>query len=110
MTGLDKKLEQLKIKLLADGGYSYILLVTPDDCESKTLALQQKDERSVVENLNAAVANNWAVAREVFRGSPLFQAVCLMIVYQVEAMVLEEFPLRFLSELKEYFPMEVQNQ
>jgi hypothetical protein len=40
---------------------------------------------------------NWAVAKQVFRGTPEMQTMALLVVYQLSARKLKQAPLRLIN-------------
>lgn len=85
-------IEEKQICLLADRGYSHHRLVTPDDHRPEVWNNLQKSLRSKVE-LVIGLTKNFSLAAAVFRGPPEQQEVALIICYQLEAMMLQEYPL-----------------
>lgn len=93
-SGLQSLLEKLNVNLLADLGYHDFHLVTPLSHMPADWRAIQAGMRSVVENINGVV-EKWNYASERVRGHhPQFQAYCLLVIYNLVALVLEEFPLR----------------
>lgn len=81
-------------RLLADRGYSGCVFVKPDEVNKPcTWNNKQKALRSVVEVV-FAYAKNWEVANQTFKQSPEFQAMCLIVVYQLAQLQIKQFPLR----------------
>jgi hypothetical protein len=69
-------------KLLADGGYSHLSLVSPNNNKSAFWNLQQKRKRVVIEWLNAYI-KLWGFAKTRNRNSPEFQSIGLLVVYEI---------------------------
>lgn len=93
ITETHQKMDQLQLKWLADGGYGYHRLVTPDDRRSKEWNNTQKSLRSIVEVV-AGLAKNYAICRDQFGGNPELQEMIIMSVYQLTNINLKEYPLR----------------
>jgi len=81
------------IKLLADGGYSNAMLVTPDKSMDTKWNDVQKSLRSIVETV-VGMAKNWGTTGQKFRMNPEVQELVLMIVYNLVQLNLLSFPLR----------------
>jgi len=94
LTGMKEYITERGIKLLADRGYSYTLLVTPDD-DNKDVKWNniQKTLRSIVE-IVIGLAKNYATAASKFRMGPELQELVLMIVYYLVQLNLLSAPLR----------------
>lgn len=81
-----------KFKLLADGGYKFRNLVTPDDEKSANWNNQQKSSRSIVE-ITIGLIKTWSVASKTVFNIEI-QEMALYVVYQLQAMKLLKYPLR----------------
>ena len=80
------------IKLLADGGYSFRNLVTPNTTKSNEWNNRQKSERSIVE-ITIYLIKTWGLANKtVF--SIEKQEMALYVIYQLQAMKLLKYPIR----------------
>ncbi|KAL6073876.1 DDE Tnp4 domain-containing protein [Balamuthia mandrillaris] len=98
ISGLRAFVEDNQIYLLADGGYRHHRLITPSKYMPLSWNQKQKLYRSVVETV-IGLGKNWSLAAEKYRGqSVFFHAVLLMLVYQLVAMDLQDFPLRLLDD------------
>lgn len=92
ITKMDERIEQDQVYLLADRGYSHHRLIIPDDNESQEWNNQQKGVRARVEMVIGLV-KHFSVCSLVFRQSPELHEIALMTCYQLQAMLLREFPL-----------------
>ncbi|KAL6064265.1 hypothetical protein QOT17_011014 [Balamuthia mandrillaris] len=98
ISGLRAFVEDNQIYLLADGGYRHHRLITPSKYMPLSWNQKQKLYWSVVETV-IGLGKNWSLAAEKYRGqSVFFHAVLLMLVYQLVAMDLQDFPLRLLDD------------
>jgi hypothetical protein len=89
---VDTLLENWKIYLLADRGYVGSNLITPRDMADENMNQIHKRLRSIVEKVFGFI-KNWEVAAGRFRLSPEAQRISLMIIYQLAALIMKEFPL-----------------
>lgn len=96
LTGMKQYLLKHKIKLLADAGYSFCMLVTPDHGSPRKWNNFQKGMRSVVET-TIGLVKFFAVTNDKFLGSPELHTMAVHVCYQLTAMRLKEFPLRTLN-------------
>ena len=92
-TGLREYVNSMKLKGLADGGYTdKISLIVPDDEKGHSWNQKQKSLRSIVECVIGYV-HSWGVATERYKGSTEMQEVCLLIVYELANRQLKQNPL-----------------
>ena len=98
MLGITKMKEFLidnDIKLLADRGYKFLQLVTPnDDTHSVEWNNRQKGLRSVVET-TCGMVKLYEIAALTCRQSPDWHELALMVCYQLTNINLKLFPLRY---------------
>lgn len=88
-------LSRERIRLLADGGYWDINLVTPNTCHSeKRWQNIQKAFRSVVEHVNSIIHAFRYATTKVRGHSPELQAYCLKVIYNLACLILRTYPLR----------------
>ena len=91
-------LTQKNIKLLADGGYSDINLITPkrkiQNINDKVWNNIQMSFRSVVEHVNSVVHFFKYGSTKIRGHEPELQAYCLKVIYNLAAQTLDIFPLR----------------
>eukprot|EP01102_Stenamoeba_stenopodia_P008715 TRINITY_DN2535_c0_g1_i1.p1 TRINITY_DN2535_c0_g1~~TRINITY_DN2535_c0_g1_i1.p1 ORF type:complete len:102 (+),score=20.02 TRINITY_DN2535_c0_g1_i1:136-441(+) len=80
-------------KLVADGGYSFGLLCTPDESKSDAYQEALPRLRSVVENVNAQVMN-FKVCSSKFKQSPELQEMAVLTVWHLAAYSIHMLPLR----------------
>lgn len=92
LSRMDQFLEDKQIYLLADRGYSHHRLIVPDDDESQEWNNSQKAVRSKVEVVIGLV-KHYSVCSLVFRHNPEWHELALMTCYQLQAIMLKEFPL-----------------
>jgi hypothetical protein len=93
LTGMKEFLFNNDIKLLADGGYSNLRLVVPDENRSSQWNHEQKNLRSVVETAIGYV-KSWNAASDTFRQSPQHQILALNCIYHMAQRKLSRLPLR----------------
>lgn len=92
ISGLNTFIEMNQIFLLADKGYSHDRLVTPDDDMPRSWNNWQKGLRSRVEAVIGMV-KHYSCCAVTFRQNPELQQYALMVCYQLQAMMLKDFPL-----------------
>lgn len=100
MSGFKEYLCAHGVRWLADGGYSFEYLVTPNKHKSASWNNMQKALRSVVET-TIGMVKLYRLAAERVTISPELQSMCLMICYQLTNLILKQFPLR---------PLEISNK
>ena len=93
ITNMKEFLSEHNIKLLADLGYSRHTLVTPSVGNPVEWQNTQKGLRAVVETV-IGMAKFFSVASDTFRGFPELHAIGVMVVWQLVAIRLKEYPLR----------------
>jgi hypothetical protein len=93
MTEIANILEEHNIKILADGGYSHYLLVKPDDDKPAAWNNKQKSLRSCVETV-IGMSKHWEFANSKVRVNPELHGIGLMLIYNLVAMRMKEYPLR----------------
>lgn len=84
---------RLPFAVLADSGYSGSPFVTPDSTRGRAWNNKQKGFRSVVE-VCFHFAKTYEAAEQKFRGSPEFQGLTVMTIFELVAWYLKQFPLR----------------
>lgn len=92
LTKLDQFLSQNNCYLLADKGYSHDYLITPDDDMPKVWNDQQKGLRSRVEAVIGLV-KHYSCCSMTFRQGPELQQYAILICYQLQALMLKEYPI-----------------
>ena len=95
LTGMGCLLEKLNVRVLGDGGYHHYLMVVPDDTRSTTWNNRQKALRSCVEVVIGA-AKCWEFAAGKVRVSLELHSMGLMIIYNLVAKMMREYPLRIM--------------
>jgi len=78
---------------LADAGYSFCRLITPDDSNSQYWNAKQRSLRSVVET-SIGIVKNWAIAGQKTRFTLELHEIALLVVYHLTNILLKEYPLR----------------
>lgn len=89
---LKEYVEKKDIRLLSDLGFNHSYLIRPEKCEEGEWRKEQCALRSVVEVV-CGLAQLFAVCSSKFRGTPEFQQVCLMCVWELVNWNLRLFPL-----------------
>lgn len=93
LTKTQQLLRQHDVHLLADGGYTDVMLVTPDDDRSQSWNKEQKGLRSIVEVVYAMV-RHYRLAAEKVSHTPKFQGLALMCIYHLTNINLKQYPIR----------------
>jgi hypothetical protein len=93
LTGMKDFLYQNQVKLLADGGYRYMNLVTPDETRGVAWNNTQMGLRPVVETVIGYV-KGWDAAAATFRHAPEIQQLALACIYEIAAARFKITPLR----------------
>lgn len=94
LTHMKEFLSDHDLRWLADKGYSYLLLVTPDERKGKEWNDEQKSLRSVIET-SIGTVKLWRVAGTTFRGTPELQELAVLCCYQLANINLKMYPIRF---------------
>lgn len=93
VTKMKEFLEKYGLFWLADLGYSYPRLITPNDERSIEWNHQQKSLCSVVET-SIAMVEVFRLASETCNLQPELHGIALMVIYQLTNMNLQRYPLR----------------
>ena len=98
--GLPSFLSANKLKVLGDRGFKNPHVLFPIDPEEMDVEMQfnnvMYEYRSVVENIDGRVSN-WKVASSKFKQDLSLHTHSLHIIYQIEAMKIQESPPRNLD-------------
>ncbi len=93
LTKMKEFMRAMGVHWLADSGYSFEFLVTPDPNKSKIWNDQQKALRSVVE-VSIGMVKLFAFAAQRVQVTPEVQELGLLTCYQLTNIQLKRFPLR----------------
>jgi len=92
ISGTRDKLLELNIKLLGDNGYHSAYILTPREMPNEEQSLFHRRTRAIVERV-IGFAKCWAFASGRCRLSPELQRIGLMIIYELVASIIRQFPL-----------------
>lgn len=93
LTKMKEFMHTMGVKWLADSGYSFELLVTPDPNQSKSWNDMQKALRSVVE-VSIGMVKLYAFAAERVQVTPEVQELGILVCYQLTNIRMKRFPVR----------------
>lgn len=89
---LQEFIEKKDLRLLSDLGFTHSYLIRPEKTSDEIWRKEQSALRSVVEVV-CGLSHLYAVCSTKFRGTPEFQQVCLMCVWELVNWNLRLFPL-----------------